>query len=366
MGTGKGGGPLLQIGFIADADCAPIVFAYESGLFEKYELQVELHRETRWASIRDKVIHGDLDCAHAPATLPFITNIGLDSDECACISGMVLSLQGNAITISRELWEGGVRDATALRELIYAKWGRRTFTLGVTFPHSPSFFVLRDWLKAGGILPGIEVRMVVVPPAQLFPMLKLGYLDGFCGGEPWTTLAVDAGIGYKLASSSALAPLHPEKVLMSRRDFATDRADEHERVIAALLEACAFCDEPANQPVLAEILSRARYVNAPRDCLLDCLTADRPAPTGSARSGMLFHGFNANEPSDTKASWVVTKLYELMDENILHAPALRRTPVVRNIFRRDIFERACALQAGQAKRLSAEASSYAAEIQRTV
>ncbi|MBC8097586.1 MAG: ABC transporter substrate-binding protein, partial [Akkermansiaceae bacterium] len=99
----------LQVGFIPDCDCAPIVVAKESGLFEKYEVAVELRRETRWASIRDKIIHGELDAAHAPATLPFITNLGVESDQCACVAGMVLSLQGNAITISKELWELGVR-----------------------------------------------------------------------------------------------------------------------------------------------------------------------------------------------------------------------------------------------------------------
>src|SRR5688572_29811931 len=91
----------LQIGFIPVTDCAPLVFAQESGLFEKYDLRVELRRETSWAGIRDKIIHGELDAAHAPATLPFVTNLGLDSDQCLCVAGLVLSLQGNAITVSR-------------------------------------------------------------------------------------------------------------------------------------------------------------------------------------------------------------------------------------------------------------------------
>jgi hypothetical protein len=44
----------LQVGFIPDSDCAPLVYAHESGLFQRYELDVELKRETRWATIRDK------------------------------------------------------------------------------------------------------------------------------------------------------------------------------------------------------------------------------------------------------------------------------------------------------------------------
>ena len=92
-------GEPLQIGFIPDGDCAPLAVARESGLFEKYELKVELRRETRLSNIRDRLIEGQLDAVHAPATLPFITNLGIDSDRCAAVTGMVLSLQGNAITI---------------------------------------------------------------------------------------------------------------------------------------------------------------------------------------------------------------------------------------------------------------------------
>jgi hypothetical protein len=128
----------LQVGFIPDTDCAPLVAARESGLFDKYELRVQLRRETRWANIRDKVIYGELDAAHAPATLPFITNLAIESDHCACVAGMVLSLQGNAITVSSELRDAGVRDAATLRELVYRNWGRRTYTFGIVFPHSPA------------------------------------------------------------------------------------------------------------------------------------------------------------------------------------------------------------------------------------
>src|ERR1044071_208218 len=114
----------LQLGFIPDGDCAPIAVARESGLFDKYELDVHLQRETRLSNIRDKIIEDELDAVHAPATLPFITNLGIDSDRCACVTGMVLSLQGNAITISKQLSEEGVRDAATLRDLIFRNWGK--------------------------------------------------------------------------------------------------------------------------------------------------------------------------------------------------------------------------------------------------
>jgi len=68
-------------------------------------------------------------------------------------------------------------------------------------------------------------------------------------------------------TSAVLAPLHAEKVLLVREDFAEKRSEEHERLIAALMEACAFCDAEENRPQLCEILAQPQYVNAPIECL---------------------------------------------------------------------------------------------------
>jgi len=355
----------LRLGFVPVSDCAPVVFALESGLFDKYELPVELRRETGWAAIRDKVIEGELDAAHAPATLPFVTNLGIDSDRCACISGLVLSLQGNAITLSRQLWDDGVREAATLRDRIYRHWRRRTYTLGVVFPYSPSYFVLRRWLIAGGIEPNTEIRIVTLPPAQLFPTLKLGYIDGFCAGEPWTSLAIEAQAGVCVATSAELAPRHPEKVLMVRRDFAEERASEHERLIAALLEACAFCDRPENRPLLGEILAEPRYVNAPSNCFKGTFpTPPDNTPPASSEPAILevFHRQKANEPTDDKAAWLVAQLYEIMESSLLKNLLPARAPVLKNIFRRDIFERAQATVFDQTIALRQEAEAYEARM----
>ena len=361
-GTPRIPGAPLQVGFVPDLDCAPVVVAQESGLFEKYDLRVELQRETRWATIRDKIIHGELDATHAPATLPFIMNLGLESDQCACVAGMVLSLQGNAITVSRELWEEDVRDAETLRDRVYRNWGRRTYTFGVVFPYSPPYFLLRQWLKSGGIVPHREVRIVIIPPAQMFPTLKLGYIDGFCAGEPWTSLAVEAQVGGCVASSAELAALHPEKALMVRRDFAVERASEHERLVAALLEACAFCDQPKNHPLLAEILARPQFVNAPAECLRRSLTrTPGPGAADTVAGGLnIFCRHHANDPTDDKAAWIVNRVYELMEQSILKFPSVSRAPVVKNVFRRDIFERARDRVLRQAATLAAEAESFKA------
>ncbi|HET7872122.1 MAG TPA: CmpA/NrtA family ABC transporter substrate-binding protein, partial [Terriglobales bacterium] len=281
---------------------------------------------------------------------PFMAGVGVESDPCACVSGMVLSLQGNSITISRKLWEQGVQDATALKEKIHNRWGKRTYTFAVIFPFSPQEILLRRWLQSAGVAPDAGVRIISVPPSQMFPMLKLGYIDGFCVSEPWTSLAVQAGSGVCVATSSQLAPLHPEKVLAVRQSFAIGRADEHERLIAALVEACAYCDSPANAQFLSEMLSP--YVNAPSDCL-----ASFAHKTNSEQQGLsIFSRYNANLPDDDKARWLMAGLYELLEPNCFAVRDLKRTPVLKNVFRRDIFDRAGALSSKAAMQRPAPVS----------
>ena len=68
----------LRLGFVPLTDCAPLVMAYEFGLFRNYGLRVRLYRELGWASIRDKIIHGDLEAAHALAAMPLVESRGVE------------------------------------------------------------------------------------------------------------------------------------------------------------------------------------------------------------------------------------------------------------------------------------------------
>ncbi|MBI3877189.1 MAG: ABC transporter substrate-binding protein [Verrucomicrobia bacterium] len=342
----------LRVGFVALNDCAPLVMARELGLYEQYGLRVILRRESSWERIRDKIIHGELDAAHAPGAIPFATSAGLDCEPCPCVAGLVLNLQGNAITLSSGLWEHGVRDASTMREEIHRSWGRMTYTFGVVFPYSSQHFLLRQWLKSAGINPDTDVCTVVIPPQQMFPNLKLGYLDGYCVGEPWTSVAVQAGAGFCAATSVELAPLHPEKVLMVRRDFADERAEEHERLIAALLEACAFCDHPEHRRHLSECLAQPQYVNAPADCV----RAGLVGPFDYGRAGRepvpdlnIFHRHRANEPTDERAAWIMERITDVLQNS-----TLARSPMLKNVFRRDVFERAKQVLLEQAQRLNVD------------
>jgi len=193
-------------------------------------------------------------------------------------------------------------------------------------------------LKSADIPPH-AVRIESAPTEQMFPLLKLGYLDGYCAGEPWITVAAEAGVGDCVATSSQLAPLHPEKVLMARADFAEERADEHERLIASLIEACRLCDQPEHRPLLCKLLAKPRIVNAPAECLEPGLVGPF-GPKSShvhAHDGLsVFYRAGATEPNAAKAAWLSGHLYEYLRWS-------PRPAGLNGVFRRDIYRRALRL-----------------------
>ncbi len=291
--------------------------------------EVELKRELGWATIRDKIIYGELDAAQAVAGMPFAATFGLGSQACECVTGLVLSLHGNAITLSQDLWNDGLRDAKSLREKIINSRGRKIFTFGVVFPFSSHNFLLRQWLIGGGINPDHDVRIVVVPPPQMFANLKAGHLDGYCAGEPWNSVAVHHRTGWCAATSAHLAPGHPEKVLVVRRSFAAERAEEHLALIAALCEACAFCDRPENAGRIINTLALPQYLDTPADELGSSLRGIFDFGCGRVEGCPDFHIFcrqNANAPTQEKADWIIRLMLQsglVPDRSLVQSKAAR-------------------------------------------
>jgi ABC-type nitrate/sulfonate/bicarbonate transport system substrate-binding protein len=330
----------VRLGFVPLIDAAPLIMAHELGLYAKYDLNIELRREPGWATVRDKILYDDLDAAHALAVMPFAASLGLGSIRSECVTGLVLSLHGNAITLSNDLRLRGVRDVKSLRAEIERNRGRKTLTFGVVFQWSSHNFLLRQWLASGGIDPDKDVRIVVVPPAAMFMNLKAGNLDGYCVGEPWNSIAVEAGIGWCPTVSAQLAPGHPEKVLLTRRDFTETHAGELLRLIAALLEACAFCEATAHRETVISTLAQPQYLNAPSEVLRRSLAG--PFHFGGGQMEMVpgFHRFaadDANAPSADKAQWIL--------ENLLRLGAIQDRTAIRTlssgaIFRADLYEQA--------------------------
>jgi nitrate/nitrite transport system substrate-binding protein len=54
----------VKIGFIPLTDCASVVMASVMGFDQKYGVKIVPNKEASWASVRDKLVNGELDFAH--------------------------------------------------------------------------------------------------------------------------------------------------------------------------------------------------------------------------------------------------------------------------------------------------------------
>ena len=94
----------LKLGFIKLTDCAPLVIAKELGFFEQEDLYVTLEAQANWKILLDRVIAGELDGAHMLAGQPIGATIGIGT-KAHLVTALSLDLNGNAITVSNDVWK---------------------------------------------------------------------------------------------------------------------------------------------------------------------------------------------------------------------------------------------------------------------
>jgi len=328
----------LRVGFLALTDAAPLIVAKQKGFFAQHGVKVTLQREVGWATIREKIIYGELDAAQALAPMLWSAELGLGCAASSVLTAFVFNLHGNALTFSNRLYADGVRDAASLRAVAKTRRGESRLTLGVVYPFSSHHLHLRQWIVSAGIHPDNDVRIAIVPPAQMFRNLEAGTIDGYCSGEPWNSIAVRADAGWCPTWSAAQSPGHIEKVLMVTERFARTRAAEHAALILALDDAAQWCDAPENRESLAEMLAAAPYLNLPARVILPALLGRFDCGHGRVEhvsDFVIFHRDSANVPAPAKAGALQ---HELVAAGILPPGIDPQLP--RRLFRDDLYRAA--------------------------
>jgi ABC-type nitrate/sulfonate/bicarbonate transport system substrate-binding protein len=254
---------VLNIGFMALTDAASVIVTATQGFAEKYGLTLNLQRQASWATLRDKLLSGELDAAHSLYGLIYGAQFGLggaSATDMAILMG--LNQNGQSINLSHGLKFAGVTTSDALNMRAHQKGAKLTFAQ--TFPTGTHAMWLYYWLASQGIHPLDDVDSVVVPPPQMVPHLKARRIDGFCVGEPWCAQPVEENLGFTLATSQSIWPNHPEKVLGCTRTFVEHNPNTARALIMAILEASRFIDEnEENKRSTAQLLSGGEYVDAP-------------------------------------------------------------------------------------------------------
>lgn len=270
----------LHLGFVPLCDAAPLIAAVEMGFARAEGLEIELTAEPSWATLRDRLALGYLDAAHMLAPLALASALGLSGPPSDLSVPLSLSVNGNALTLSNDLWEAmdldekGAGDLDAVARAFAAiAAGRRSagrpLTLGTVHPFSCHTHQLRLFCERGGI--GLSsLRVVAMPPQHSVEALSAGTVDGFCTGAPWNSVAASAGIGRIAALGCEIAPDCPEKVLAvpARLGAATIP------LVRAVGYAGLWCARPENRTELAHRLSRRSYLGIDAGHLGRCLAGD--------------------------------------------------------------------------------------------
>ncbi len=256
----------VKIGFIPLTDCASVVMASVLGFDQKYGVKIIPSKEASWASVRDKLVSGELDFAHVLYGLVYGVQLGIGGPKKDMAVLMTLNQNGQAITLSKKLAEQGATDGPSLARLMRGE--KREYTFAHTFPTGTHAMWLYYWLAANGIHPLKDAKVITVPPPQMVANMRVGNMDGFCVGEPWNHRAIMDGIGITATTSQAIWPSHPEKVLGTTAEFVQKNPNTARAVTAAILEASRWIDESlANKNKMAETIAAKAYVNTSVDAI---------------------------------------------------------------------------------------------------
>jgi ABC-type nitrate/sulfonate/bicarbonate transport system substrate-binding protein len=331
----------IRLGYVRLLDAAPLIIADSLGMFRDAGLDVELSREVGWATIRDKLAFGQLDVVQALSPLPFVMQMGINVAQTDVLTGMVLSCNGNAITLSRQLREEGIEDGSSLRRYIKNGFRPRKLVFGVVSMASSHHFILCRWLEQHGINPHKDIIISVLPPEQMVRNLAAENIDGFCVGEPWNSLAVEEGIGWCPATSEEISSDYPEKVLATTERFYAYRGSEYLTMVEVLCRACAYCDDVGQRRELLNILSRSEYLNCSPKTLSHALSGSFPKGYGDIYTGTFirFSGGGLNCPDIQRATSVYEDLIRFMPSAVPTADAASKKMISR-VYRASIYEQA--------------------------
>ncbi|MBC7503170.1 MAG: ABC transporter substrate-binding protein [Herminiimonas sp.] len=256
----------IKIGFIPLTDCASVVMASVLGFDKKYGIKITPTKESSWASVRDKLVNGELDAAHVLYGLIYGVHLGIGGAKKDMAMLMGLNFNGQAITLSKKLADKGAIDGASLAKLM--RTDKREYTFAQTFPTGTHAMWLYYWMAANGINPMQDSKVITVPPPQMVANMRVGNMDGFCVGEPWGHRAIVDGIGYTATTTQDIWKDHPEKVLGTTAEFVKKYPNTTRAMISAVLDASKWIDASlSNKNKMAETIADKSYVNTSVDVI---------------------------------------------------------------------------------------------------
>ncbi|MFC0204421.1 CmpA/NrtA family ABC transporter substrate-binding protein [Novosphingobium soli] len=341
----------LRIAFLPLNDVAVLAAARDRGFAEEEGLFLDLVRTTSWATLRDRLVYGQVQAAHMLAPLAVAVTLGLSQQPAALAAPFKLGVNGNMLVMDKEFAAALVPDpASRLADPLgmahdfaaaIGLW-RRKPVIGVVHRFSSHALMLRYWLASAGVDPDRDVVLRVLPPSLTFEAIHAGEIDGFIAGEPWGSAAIDSGRAEAVAIGERIWRRGVEKVLAFREGWLEENPEVVDRLLRALARAAIWCDAPENREALADLLADPRYVGQPADLILRALSGSIVPRAGDAAVAcpdfVLFSREATPFPWRSQALWIYSQFvrWNMVEASPEHAARAAA------VFRPDVFRRALA------------------------
>lgn len=340
----------LTVGFLPLVDACLPILAREHGFAEEEGISLRLVRDMSWATVLDRLLYGHSDAAHMVAPLAIATTLGRGRPAVPLSVPFVLGLNGNAITLRRDLADqvcpaGALGDpvqvgAALARVAAQRKAAGNPLRFGVVHRFSSHNYMLRYWLAGCGIRPDRDVEITTVPPPFCADALEAGEVDGICVGEPWNSVAVERGAGRIVLVTAQVWRRGVEKVLAMRQSVLEDRREQMEGLIRALVKAGRHFVDPANWEVNAAILARPEYIDGSarliHHAISDRLLLVRGGDTVKYPDFMFQYREAANFPWVSQAEWLYSQMVRWDGVGFDPSEAARAA----RVFRPDVYRSA--------------------------
>src|SRR3978361_368443 len=165
----------IRLGFVALSDVAPLAVAKILEFGHTHGLSLELCRQPSWAAVRDKLLSGELDAAHALYGLVYGVQLGIGGPQADMAGAVGLNPHGQTRTLSH-LWAQALHEHGNLKRALATL--ERTPVFAQTFPTGTHAMWLYYWLAAHGIDPLKDSRVITGAPPQNVAHNGAGHMDG--------------------------------------------------------------------------------------------------------------------------------------------------------------------------------------------
>jgi nitrate/nitrite transport system substrate-binding protein len=286
----------LRIGFIPITCATPIVMSEPLGFYEKYGLKVNVVKMPNWAAVRDSAIAGELDAYHMLSPMPIAITLGLGSTAFPIKLASIENINGQAITV-----------AMKHKDKVKGPADFKGFQIGVPFPFSMHNLLLRYYLATGGIDPDKDVQISPVPPPDSVARMTAGDIDAMLMPDPFNQRAVYEKVGFIHILSKELWDGHPCCAFAAGQQWIDTNPNTFKAVNKAIIDACAFANDPANRQKVSEALIERKYLNQPLPVVQAVLTGKFEDGLGKEQDVPDRIGFDPY-PWKSFAKWISSQL----------------------------------------------------------